>query len=258
MSRLRRAALGLASRGLQIFPCAAKAKTPATSHGLLDATVDPAILARWWAADPAFNVAIATGAASGIFIVDIDGPEAEAKLRALEVINGALPPSVEVITPRGRHIWYRMPPDADVRNSASKIAPGIDVRGTGGYCLVPPSIHPSGKRYCWSVDSANAIAEPPAWLLALISSAAAPCATPPSVWHELVTAGVSEGSRNDAIARLIGHLLRRFIDPQIAVELVRTWNAVRCRPPLGDEEVTSIVNSIAGKELKRRQEAGRG
>jgi hypothetical protein len=257
MSALRRAALALASRGLQVFPCIPKGKTPATSHGLLDASCDPAVLERWWAQGPDNNVAVACGSASGIFIVDVDGPEAEAELRALETINGTLPATVEAITGKGRHIYFKMPPDTDIRNSASKIAPGVDVRGTGGYVLAPPSVHPSGARYCWSVDSAKAIAEPPAWLLATIASAAAPCATPPSVWHELVTAGVAEGSRNDAVARLTGHLLRRYVDPQMTLELIRTWNAVRCRPPLGDEEVTSIVNSIAGKELRRRQEAGR-
>ena len=52
MSSLRRAALGLASRGLQVFPIIPKGKTPATAHGLLDATVDLARIERWWAACP--------------------------------------------------------------------------------------------------------------------------------------------------------------------------------------------------------------
>lgn len=52
-----------------------------------------------------------------------------------------------------------------VRNSAGKIAPGIDVRGDGGYVLAPPSIHPTGRRYEWSVDCASALATAPAWLL---------------------------------------------------------------------------------------------
>jgi len=257
MSRLRRAALALADRGLQTFPCAPKSKFPATPHGLLDASCDPAVLERWWASNPEYNVAIATGGPSGVFIIDVDGPEAETRLRALEVVNGTLPASVEVITGQGRHIYFKMPPDTEIRNSASKIVRGVDVRATGGYVLCPPSVHPSGRRYCWSVDSADKIAEAPAWLLALIASSAAPCATPPSVWHELVAAGVSEGSRNDALARLIGHLLRRYVDPQVVLELAHCWNTSRCRPPLAGDEVTAVVNSIAGKELRRRQEAGR-
>ena len=46
----------------------------------------------------------------------------------------------------------------EVRNSAGRIAAGIDVRGEGGYVLAPPSVHPSGRRYCWSVDSADSFA----------------------------------------------------------------------------------------------------
>jgi hypothetical protein len=141
-----------------------------------------------------------------------------------------------------------------------KIAPGIDIRADGGYVLAPPSVHPSGKQYAWSVDCASAIAEAPAWLLAKIVDAVADDkgATLPSEWRQLATDGVGEGKRNDSIARLTGHLLRRYVNPWVALELVRTWNAARCRPPLADDEIQQIVNSIAGRELKRRQEAGHG
>jgi hypothetical protein len=256
MSRLRRAALGLASRGLRVFPCIPKGKTPATAHGLLDATVDPSAIERWWAANPEYNVAIATGAPSGVFIVDIDGGEAEAALRALEVVNGALPATVEVITGGGRHVWFRMP-DTELRNSASKIAPRIDIRADGGYVVAPPSMHPTGRRYCWSVDSASAIAEAPEWLVAKAAACSNGTATPPSEWHRLVTNGVAEGARNDSVAKLTGHLLRRYVDPRVTLEIVHVWNAARCRPPLADAEIEAIVQSIAGKEIKRRQEAGR-
>jgi Bifunctional DNA primase/polymerase, N-terminal len=81
-----------------------------------------------------------------------------------------------------------------VRNSASKIAPGIDVRGDGGYCISPPSTHPSGKPYAWSVDSANAFAEPPAWLIEKIvgGNGNGHEATPPEVWRELLADGVTK------------------------------------------------------------------
>jgi hypothetical protein len=66
------------------------------------------------------------------------------------------------------HHYFRWP-GVMVRNSASKVAPKLDVRGSGGYCLAPPSVHPTGRRYAWSVDSGNAIAAAPPWLIGLVA-----------------------------------------------------------------------------------------
>ena len=99
---------------------------------------------------------------------------------------GALPETVESITPRGRHIFFRCE-NGDVRNSAGAIAPGLDIRGDGGYVVLPPSIHPSGRPYVWSVDSADHFAEAPAWLTNLLSgSNNGSCrrqAKSPEHWH---------------------------------------------------------------------------
>src|SRR5262245_28378087 len=111
-----RAALAFARKGLHVFPCIPRAKQPATANGLKDATTDPDCIRAWWHHEPRFNVAIATGAASGVFVVDVDGPDAEAELRKLEAEHDALPPSVEAITARGRHIYFKMPA-TDLRNS---------------------------------------------------------------------------------------------------------------------------------------------
>lgn len=257
MSRLHRAARALAARNMCVFPCIERGKTPATAHGVLDATTDATAIDQWWHANASLNVAVATGRPSGIFVVDVDGDGGEAALRALEVMNGTLPATVETITGNGRHLWFKMP-DTEVRNSASKIGPKIDVRGDGGYVLSPPSMHPSGRRYAWSVDSASAIAAAPDWLLAKATACSNGTATPPSEWRRLVTDGVAEGARNDSVSKLTGHLLRRYVDPRVTLELVRTWNAARCRPPLADAEVEAIVQSIAGLELKRRIEADHG
>jgi hypothetical protein len=71
-------------------------------------------------------------------------------------------------------------------------------------------------------------------------------------WQQLAAATVGEGSRNDTVARLAGHLLRRWVDPQVVLELLLAWNTVRCIPPLAPEEITRTVNSICGAELRRR------
>jgi hypothetical protein len=188
-----------------------------------------------------------------VFVIDVDHLDGEASLRQLEAAHGQLPNSVEVITARGRHIYFKYP-QVPVRNSAGKLAEHLDVRGDGGYVLAPPSLHPSGRRYHWSVDSAGAFAEAPAWLLDKITEPMnnGAGATPPAQWRALVGSAVSEGKRNDQLARLSGYLLRHFIDPIVALELLQSWNATHCQPPLPDREVFSIVDSISRLELKRR------
>ena len=252
-----RSALTYAGKGLHVFPCLPRDKRPATANGVKAATADPDTIRRLWQHDPQFNIGVATGTPSGIFILDVDGVDAEAELRKLEAQHGALPATVEVITARGRHVYFKMP-DAPIRNSAGKLGLGLDIRATGGYVLAPPSIHPTGRRYEWSVDCASAIADAPAWLLQII---AAPAngngkTTPPSEWRDLVK-GVSEGARDCSLTKLTGYLLRRHVDPFITLELIRVFNATRCTPPLPDTDVEKIVSSVAGLELKRRQ-AGNG
>ena len=164
---------------------------------------------------------------------------------------------MEVITARGRHIYFKMP-DTDLRNSTGRIAPGVDVRATGGYVLAPPSIHPTGRRYAWSVDSASAFIPAPAWLLAKLAPLAARNSSgsvpSPAEWRELIK-GVGEGARDCSVTKLAGHLLRRRVDPFVVLELLQGWNATRCTPPLPDADIERIVGSIAGMELRRR---GRG
>jgi hypothetical protein len=189
-----RTALALAECGFHVFPCRPRDKRPATANGLKDATTDPDTIQAWWQQEPDSNVAIATGAASGIFVVDIDGLDAEAALRRLEVEHGSLPATVEAITARGRHVYFKWPQEP-VRNSAGKIAEHIDIRGDGGYVLCPPSIHPSGRRYCWSVDCSDHIAEAPGWLLARQKGTPATTPTLSPEWRALIE-GVSEGARN--------------------------------------------------------------
>jgi len=249
-------ALALADRGLFVFPCQPRGKTPATAHGHLDATRDFDIIGKWWQQNPDFNIAVATGQRSGFFAPDIDGPDAEAALRRLETEYDALPPTIEAITARGRHIYLKA--TVPIGNSVGKLAPGIDIRGDGGYILVPPSIHPSGQRYCWSVDSANCIADAPQWLVDKLvadksNSTGRRIVVPAAEWHRIAHDGASQGARNDTLTKLSGHLLSLpYIDAGLVLELLLSWNQTHCRPPLSDDEVTAIFDSILGRELNKR------
>src|SRR5689334_4460072 len=140
LSSLGNAAVA-STRGFAIFPCLPRGKAPATQHGCRDASKDLTQVAAWWRVNPTFNVAVATGLVSNVFVLDVDGLDAEASLRKLGEKYGALPATVESITPRGRHLFFKCENSA-IRNSVSAIAPGLDIRGDGGYVVLPPSIHP--------------------------------------------------------------------------------------------------------------------
>jgi len=98
------------------------------------------------------------------------------------------------------------------------------------------------------------IAPMPDWLFELIRKplSRGQSSYPPSEWVELIRGPITEGSRNDTLARLVGHLLRiRVLDPAIAAELVRAVNDARCQPPLAFDEVERIVDSISSREARR-------
>jgi hypothetical protein len=164
------AAIAYAHRGIAVFPLKVEQKQPATRNGLKDAKSDPAQILEWWRRVPRFNVGIATGSISGFWVLDLDGPEAEAALAALEARYGALPATVEQSTGKGRHLCFAVDPARPIRNSASKIGAKIDVRGDGGYIVAPPSIHPSGRSYAWREGRSPgeiAFASAPTWLVDL-------------------------------------------------------------------------------------------
>ena len=153
-----RAAVKLAAAGRLVLPCHAltdtgdctcgsaecpsPAKHPYTRAGLNDASSDAERVVEWWRRWPAANIGMRTG--GGLVVLDLDGPSAPAQLADLERELGPLPATLTVLTRRGRHLYFTVPPKALVPCSAGKLAAGIDVRGDGGYVLVPPSRHADG------------------------------------------------------------------------------------------------------------------
>jgi hypothetical protein len=159
-STVASAALYYAERRLPVFPVAPRAKRPRTAHGLKDATTDAAQITEWWRKSPDANIGAATGRASDLAVIDLDGPEGEASFAALE---GPVEDMPVVLTGRGAHLHFRAPP-FELRNSAGKIGPGVDIRADGGYVLLPPSVHPSGTVYQW-IGKPRARPPWPEWLL---------------------------------------------------------------------------------------------
>lgn len=164
-----RAALAYAQRlGWPVFPCCwiteagacscglpecgSPGKHPLTAQGFRDASKDIAQIRQWWTRWPQANIGVPTGEASGFDALDIDPRHGgEESLAELEFLHGRLPATAEQITGGGgRHLLFR---HRDGMGCQVGVLPGIDVRGDGGYILVAPSTHISGRRYAWEFSA---------------------------------------------------------------------------------------------------------
>lgn len=144
--------------------CHSPGKHPRVSRGVHAASTNPNTIRTWWRTWPDASIAAATG--HGLTVIDIDGPTGIASLEHLNQTLEALPATTTVVTGNGRHLYFATSTDIEIPNSASKLAPGVDIRSTGGYVVAPPSRHYSGSHYRYLNDQARANL-PSAWLDAL-------------------------------------------------------------------------------------------
>ena len=170
--------------------CDRPGKHPANRHGLLEATTDPFELKGAWNAaaydsrrqggEPISpSIAVATGSrANGLVVWDLDPKPPKGKLEAgvewgwgyssfwgLEAEVGVpFPETLAVVTGSGgRHLWTRSTLPVQ---SCNGFRESIDVKGEGGYVVVPPSLHRSGNKYIFvpPLDFSRIAMLPPEWV----------------------------------------------------------------------------------------------
>jgi hypothetical protein len=152
-----------------VLPLKPGDKTPITAHGLKDATTNENRITQWWDRWPDANIGIATGEEAGFWVLDIDGEEGSVSLLSLQKETAPIPETLEQKTGGGgRQLFFRWPAKKEIRNKQN-FRPHIDVRGNGGYVVVPPSLHPSGQRYDWPYGIDTEIADAPAALLDVLA-----------------------------------------------------------------------------------------
>lgn len=221
------------SRGFSLVPLRSGSKVPAAVS---------------WAPEPgklsaaerkiAGNLGLKTGTPSGVWVVDIDDPEAITDRRLEPILDF---PATQ--SPNGFHFYGRLPAGFEDRN-AKLFLDGRnigDLKGTGGYVVVPPSVV-DGKPYLWIKELDGSVPEFPSELLRLLVGSNGQGR---EIHLDLAPRGldgVSEGERNNAAFRIALYLMEHLYSEQAVWNLLNGWNRLN-RPPLDEDELRTVFRN---------------
>lgn len=253
-----RAARAYISRGWPVFvlsrsktplancePCRTSCLTPDAMqtcgclccHGFYAATLDPGRIAQMLRLHPSGLLAVRTGAAAGLVVLDVDPRHGgQSTLAALDA-ERLLPGTTMVVTGSGGLHMYYAHPGERVPSGANRLGIGIDVKADGGYVVAPPSRHPAtGSPYRWC--PATAWHDDPAPLDDRLRSLLVPLPVVPLAArrHPLCA---------DAPARLVG-LLTKVIDaPEGQRNAIVYWAATRLGAMHAEGELSNLAGAVA-------------
>lgn len=250
-------AIEYAERGWKVFPlhtvkgdacscgnttCTSQAKHPHIKEWQKNCSSDLSHIKDWWQKWPDANIGLATGSASGFFVLDVDPRHGgKESLQKMVKQNGTLPRTLASNTGGGGYHLFFKDPTIKIGNRAN-VLPGIDVRGDGGYIVAPPSIHKSGMRYSWMREFENIpITDAPNWMIRVFTNKEMPRAT-----VDFSPSGmIGEGGRNNFLTSEAGKLRRSGLDQYQIADALKRINNDRCSPPLDDSELLAICASVS-------------
>ncbi|MFZ0258171.1 MAG: bifunctional DNA primase/polymerase [Gammaproteobacteria bacterium] len=222
-----------------------KHKKPLIERWTELATTDEKQIVNWWLRYPNANIGIATGAESGIFVVDCDEKDGVSGVHALAEHFGErfvfdADKHLAGKTPTGGvHLVFQWDEAHPVKTTAG-VLPGVDLRGTGGQVVVAPSArHINGEwiEYRWN-DLSLPICEMLDWVREL-TSASIPSSGKPLDLTRVMT-GLEEGERDAHLYKYACHLRAKEVPFGIAIGFVKAA-ARLCQPPFDEAEAVKKV-----------------
>jgi len=193
------------------------------------------------------NIGTTTGGVTGLLLVDVDSTDASFWDDCI-TRWGDTPAKVR--TASGKlHLWYRSP--GGVRNAQRIDGTPVDLRGDGGFAVLPPSVRDGIGDYTWLEGSLEALQRLP---LPRPGSLPSPATTPPAAILEAPSkaprsrSGIERGERNTALFKHLLSVARDYqSDSDLVAEATR-WNADLAEPePL--QNVLRTAHSVWGYKI---------
>jgi hypothetical protein len=202
-------------------------------------------LKEWSEKSNLSGFAIVTGKISRVVVLDLD--------RGSMFDTSSVP-----LTPHsqtgsgGHHYFFKAPAEIELGNAAGFIEK-TDFRGEGGYAILPPSKHPSGKQYYWIESPVDTpLADLPISLIEQLTQSPKKEELTAKVKEEVnIFEGVGESKRNDSATKVVGFLMKFIPQDQwenVVWHLLKGWNRLN-QPPLSETELRSVYESIAERAI---------
>lgn len=241
--------LELAKNNLPILPLNGKTPLPGT-RGSHDATTHQDQIGLWMAEHDG-NWGIATGhtltPTHNLTVIDTDtknnGPH---NLQQLQTLLGPLPPTLTIRTGTGgTHHYYKTPNHTPIKNSANKIAPGIDIRGHGGYVVAPGSTHPETQQEYTIINNHPISVLPDKWVQHIQTSTTTSS-------HLEEHDHIEEGSRDRSLFEYACRLRSSGANHEEILTALTARNLKRVKPPLPQTDITRIAQQAAKYPIGER------
>jgi hypothetical protein len=241
------AAYDYAARGWPVVPVVPRDKNPWPDEWQKVASTDLGVIAGWWSQQPDSNVGALLGPRSGLIDVECDSADAERELGML--LGEDVPVVPTYIGKRGKHRLFQYSPDLPEPDKVVFHFRGIEFRtgngGKGAQSVLPPSIHPEGPTYRWLVHPDEADPVPvPAPALATIHAELGAGMNGNGYAKASDGDRIPTGQRNRTLASLAGSMRRRSMRAEEILAALLVVNQHRCDPPLSEDEVAKIAQSI--------------
>ncbi len=229
-------------------------------HGHKDASSDVEWVQHVWSTLPKANVAYEPGR-HGHLVVDVDPRhDGDRELEDWERFNGLESDGGSVVLPAtrtsltgggGYHLFYSLDRDVVVP-SQNNWLPGVDIKSSGGYVLLPPSSHRSGREYSWDEMAMPIQPAPELFVVELLRRGSASGLSGGAVgWsddgfsaistEQILMNGFPEGQRDNGLFRFAMRLRRQLGDDRAEIEKLVVRAAAACRPPFPEYEARRKV-----------------
>ncbi len=241
MKNLINDALKYTAQGFSIIPVGQNKKPLINWKEFQERKASEEEVRKWFKEFPDANIGMVTGKISNMVVVDVENGGS---------IDGLSTTVISKTGGGGWHYFYKYPENG--LNNATRIREKMDIRGDGGYVVLPPSLHSSGNRYEWKNSPEMAtLAELPKWVKNIRSENQKNVTD----WDKFLKTTNPEGTRNTRTTQITGKLLKHL--PQNlwhkAGHFIKGWNKEKNDPPLPEKEIENVITSIASSESNKNK-----